>query len=270
MIRPLPHHPLPDLFMDREDRPGSFPILDRAFDAVERALARLGIQDPATLRSPRPVEDILSRNALPEGTLLVFSPSELRAAEVDIEDTVKDERLPGSVFVSLPPEKDLATRARGLRELATSCQTYGFNGSLRPTPSARLGKIRQVPMPLSLRGYRFLLADTAGFRVVVVARSIPGGGFVGLWSGNPQVIDEVRQVLGEAASASGHEVLEAAAAVPELEGIEQERDVWDRAADLRAHRVVREAELREIARAAALRGVALRREREATRRAAAS
>ena len=233
-------------------------------------MARLGIEDPATLRSPRPVEDILSRNALPDGTLLVFSPSELRAAEIDIEDTVKDERLPGSIYLSLPSHEDLPTRARGLREIASAATTYGFNGSLRPAPATRLGKMRQVPMPLSLRGYRFLLADTAGFRVVVVARALPGGGFVGLWSGNERVVDEVRQALVETVRASGHEVEQAAAPVPDLEGIERERDVWDRAADLRAHRVVREAELREIARAAALRGVALRREREAQRRAAAS
>ena len=52
--------------------------------------------------------------------------------------------------------------------------------------------------------------------------------------------------------------------------VESQADVWAKAKDLRDYRVIREAELREIARAAALRGVQLRREREAKRRAEAS
>ncbi len=270
MIRPLPHFNLPDVFSEIEDRPVAFPTLDRAFDAVERALARLGVEDPGSLRSPKPVEDVLSETALPEGTLLVLSPSELRAAEVDIEETVKDERLGGSLFVSLPPSEGLNARARGLREMATAAPTFGFNPGLRPAPTSRLGRVKQVPMPLNLRSYRFLLADTPGFRVAVVARALPGGGFIALWTGNARAINEIREVLGEAAVAAGHMVPDPAAAVPLLEDVETEEDVWEQAADLRAYRVVREAELREIARAAALRGVALRREREAKKRAAAN
>ncbi len=159
MISPLPQYNLPDVFFtDFHDRPAAFPSLDRAFDAVERALARLGVEDPASLRSPRPVEEALSPNALPEGTLLVLNPSELRAAEVDIEETVKDERLGGAVYLSLPHADDLPTRARGLREVASAAQSFGFNPSLRPAPSSRLGRMKQVPMPLNLRSYRFLLA----------------------------------------------------------------------------------------------------------------
>ena len=266
MIRPLPNYHLPDVFSDLDERPRAFPILDRAFDAVERALARLGVEDPASLRSPRPVEDALSDTALPEGTLLVLSPTELRAAEVDVEETVKDERLGGAVYLSLPHPDDLNGRARSIRELATAAPTFGFNGSLRPLPASRLGRTTQVAMPLNLRSYRFLLADTPGFRVAVVARALPGGGFIGLWTGNEQVLAEMRDVLAASIDASGHDVPEPASAVPTLEGVDQEEDVWKIAADLRAYRVVREAELREIARAAALRGVALRREREEAKR----
>jgi hypothetical protein len=265
MIRPVPHSELSDVLTNLDERPGAFPTLDRAFDAVERTLHRLGVTNPALLRSPRPVEEALSDTALPEGTLLVLQPSELRAAEVDIEETVKDERQGGAVYLSLPAADELPTRARSLRELASSVATFGLNPSLKPAPSSRLGRLRQVPMPLHLRNYRFLLADTPGFRVTVVARALPGGGFIGLWSGNEQVVNEVRYALSLAARASGHDVPEPSAAVPELDGIARERDVWDQAADLRAYRVVREAELREIARAAALRGVALRRERDARR-----
>ncbi len=269
MISPLPKYNLPDLVSDLDERPSPFPILDRAFDAVERVLARLGVEDPASLRSPRPVEEALSATSLPEGTLLILNPSELRAAEVDIEETVKDERLGGSVYLSLPHADDLPARARGLRELAAAAPCFGFNPSLRPAPASRLGRLKQVPMPLNLRGYRFLIADTPGFRVAVVARSLPGGGFIGLWSGNERVIDEVRNVLARAGDAAGHDVPDEAAPVPVLEGVESSEDVWKLAGELRAHRVVREAELREIARAAALRGVALRREREAKRKAEA-
>lgn len=269
MISPLPQYHLPDLVTELEERPSPFPLLDRAFNAVESALARLGVEDPASLRSPRPVEEALSANALPDGTLLVLSPSELRAAEVDIEETVKDERLGGAVYLSLPDADDLPTRARGLRELAAAAPSFGFNPSLRPAPASRLGRLKQVPMPLNLRGYRFLVADTPGFRVAVVARALPGGGFIGLWSGNEHIIQEVRDVLARAGDASGHDVPDAAAEVPVLEGVDSSEDVWQLARELRAHRVVREAELREIARAAALRGVALRREREAKRKAEA-
>lgn len=269
MISPLPQYHLPDVIADYDDRPSAFPLLDRAFDAVERALARVGVENPATLRSPRPVEEVLSDTALPDGTLIVLSPSELRAAEVDIEDTVKDERLGGSVYISLPHPDDMPARARGIREFAAASAAFGFNSSLRPAPASRLGRVQQVPMPLNLRSYRFVLADTPGFRVVCIARALPTGGFVGLWSGNERVVDEVRDVLAAAAVASGYDVPDASASAPVLEGIEREQDVWDHAEELRAYRVIREAELREIARAAALRGVALRREREAKRKAAA-
>ena len=266
MIRPLPNHHRPDVFSDLDDRPRAFPMLDRAFDAVERALARLGVDDPASLRSPRPVEEALSDTALPEGTLLVLSPSELRAAEVDVEDTVKDERQGGAVFLSLPHPDDLDGRARAIRELATSAPTFGFNASLRPLPGTRLGRATQVATPLNLRNYRFLLADTPGFRVAVVARALPNGGFIGLWTGNEEALAEMRAVLAACVEAAGHDVPAPATPVPTLEGVDDADDVWKLAADLRAYRVVREAELREIARAAALRGVALRREREAAKR----
>jgi len=270
MISPLPHDVLSDVLADFGPDASPFPILDRAFDAVERALARLGVGNPARLRSPRPVEEALSRTALPEGTLLVVDPAEWRAAEADIEDTVKDERLGGSLFVSLPHLDDLPDRARGLRELAVTAPTFGFNPSLKPLPAARLGRLKQVPLPLNLRRYRFLLADTPGFRVVCISRDVPGGGAVGLWSGNAYVVDEVQRVLAAAATAAGHQVPAPAGDVPVgIEGLASPEDVWRQARELRAHRVVRKAELREIARAAALRGVALRREREIQRQAAA-
>ena len=46
MISPLPQYHLPDVVTDLEERPSPFPTLDRAFDAVEGALARLGVEDP--------------------------------------------------------------------------------------------------------------------------------------------------------------------------------------------------------------------------------
>lgn len=262
MFESLPPISRPDL--DARSRP--FPLLDRAFDAVERALARLGVEDPASLRSPRPVEDALSPTALPAGTLLILSPGELRAAEVDVEETVKDERSGGAVFVTLPRDGNLEARKRSLRELAVSTPTF----CLTPTGALPAGysRLRAVPVDDRFRDYDLLLADTPGFRVAVVRRALPGGGFVALWTGNEQVVQEIGEMLRRFAHEAGHEVPDPAPSVPALDGVDSERDVWEQAADLRSYRVVREAELREIARQAALKGVAMRREREAKKRAA--
>ena len=248
------------------DRHRPFPILDRAFDAVERALAKLGVEDPASLRSPRPVEEALSPTALPYGTLLVLSGAELRAAEVDLQETVKDERSGGSVYVTLPLEGEIETLKRGLREVAVSTPTY----CLTPTGTLPPGfsRLHPVVAPEEIRDYQILFADTPGFKVAVVRRVLPGGGWISLWTGNEQAIAEVGRVLRHVAIDAGVDVPEAAPEVPALDGVDHVRDVWSQAADLRAYRVVREAELREIARQAALKGVAMRREREAKKRAA--
>lgn len=268
MIRPLRSSELHDLLRRYDDRPSPLPTLDRAFDAVERALAQLGIEAPDSLRTPRPVEDALSPTALPEGTLLILSPHEIRAAELDVEETLKDERQGGALFVSLPAPDELAGRARGLRELASASTAFGFQVGPRPRVPSRLGKMNVLAMPAEMRSYRFIFADTPGFRVCVVQRALPGGGWIALWSGNERVLAELRAILAPAASQAGYEVPEAAPDAPALEGITSTDDVWAEAEALRGHRVVRQAELREIARQAALRGVALRREREAARRKA--
>ena len=271
MIRPLPSYST-SLQAGAPSSPyvaRTLPRIDRALDAVERAILERGIDNPQKLRSPRPIEEVLSPRALPEGTLLVLSDAELAATVADIEDTVRDERLGGTVFTTLPHLEELGKSARGLRELAHTAKTFGFNPSLRPLPSQRMGKVAQIPLPLHLRSYRFLLADTPGFRVMMISRTLPGGGWIALWSGNEHLVAELRAVLSEAASAAGHNVPEPSPEVPPLEDIESSEDVWRRAKELRAYRVVREAELREIARQAALRGVQIRREREAAKRKAA-
>jgi hypothetical protein len=243
----------------------AFPTLDRAFDAVERALAALGIGDPGTLRSPRPVEEALSPTALPPGTLLVLDASELEAVHADIRETVADERAGGAMFCSIGPDVLPPWAARVLRDLASSVPTYAFSPRL-PLPSG-LGKARGVLRPPALSPYGFLVADTPGFRVAVVTRALPGGGFVGLWSGDPHVLAELTGRLRAEARAAGHAVPAPAPDVPALDGVESAADVWAQAEELRAFRVVREAQLREIARAAALRGVAIRRDREARKQA---
>ena len=120
----------------------------------------------------------------------------------------------------------------------------------------------------SLGRYHILLADTPGFRVAVVRRRLRNGSSIALWTGNERAIIEIGETVRRMAEEAGHEVPSAAPEVPALEGVGSERDVWQQAADLRAYRVVREAELREIARQAALKGVAMRREREAKKRQA--
>ena len=151
-------------------------------------------------------------------------------------------RRPGRVGEGDPVELDLDRPTRQLHPV-------GF------------GKFHFVRKPSGLRRWRILVADTPGFRVALVSRPLPGGGFIGLWTGNPDLVDEVASLLRETARAAGHIVPPAAAPVPPFLGVEDEADVWRQAAVLRGQREVREGELREIARAAALRGVELRRQR---------
>jgi hypothetical protein len=220
------------------------------------------------LPSPQLVEDDLSPTALPEGTVLVLNPDELLAAEVDIHDTVLDERLGGTVYgtIERPPTPD--ERRRRLREMAGAATAFGFL-PVGAEPYGT-GRVRQVRTPELLRGYRFVVADVPGFRVALVSRALPGGGFLALWSGSAEVLDEVTRVLQRVLQADGHAVPARAPAVPARDVVASSAELWKQAEELRAYRTVREAELRQIARAAALRGVELRREREASDSRAAS
>ncbi len=257
MLRPLARAVSSDLL----ERPRPFPLLDRAFDAVEHALARLGIDDPSGLTTPKVVEDELSATALPMGTLLVLDPDEIAGARVDIRDTVLDERLGGSVFGSMarPPTEDV--RRRCLRELAGTATAYGFL-PVGQKPYG-VGRVLQVRTPGPLAGYQFLVADTPGFRVAIVTRARPEGGSITLWTGTPELLAEVLGVLRGAVRQEGLTLPPLAPVVPARDGVASEAEVWRLAGELRAQRTVREAELRQVARAAALRGVELRREREA-------
>lgn len=265
MLRPLPRPTPVDL---SEARPRPFPTLDRAFDAIERALARLGIEDPASLPTPQAVEDELSPTALPQGTVLVLSPEERIAAEVDMHDTVLDERLGGTVFGTMERPPAVDERRRRLRAMAGTATTFGFL-PVRAEPYGT-GRVRQVRTPALLAGYRFLVADVPGFRVALVSRALPGGGFLALWSGAPEVLDEVTGVLRRVAQADGHAVPGRAPPVPVRDVVPDSAALWKQAEELRAYRTVREGELRQIARAAALRGVELRRQRDADPRLAVS
>jgi hypothetical protein len=106
--------------------------------------------------------------------------------------------------------------------------------------------------------------------VALVSRALPGGGFLALWSGSPEVVNELTHVLRRVAEIEGHAVPPRASDVPERDVVAGESALWKQAEELRAYRTVREAELRQIARAAALRGVELRRQRDATSNRAAS
>jgi hypothetical protein len=237
----------------------SLPRLEAAFRAVEATIRDIGVEAPQAMRTPQPVEDALPTSGALAGTLVILDPSELRSAEIDLEETVADERLGGAVYVSLPNPRDLLSRRVRYRDLAASAAGFAFVEG--PAPSAGFGRFKFVPRPRSLRRYRILLADTPGFRVAVVSRPLSDGGFIGLWTGNPEIVDEIADVMRDAARAAGHDVPDAAPPVPPILGIASEGDVRRQAAALRGLREIREGELREIARAAALRGVQLRRER---------
>ena len=235
------------------------PRIEGAFRAVESTLKALGIESPHTLRSPQVVEEALEGISALEGTLVILDPSELRAAEADLEETVADERSGGSVFLALPNPAEWATRRIRYRDLASSSAAFAFVDPGAPVRG--FGKLHAVPRPRILKGWRIFLADTPGFRVVVVSRPLATGGFIGLWSGNPDLVDEMSDLLRHAARDAGHDVPAPAAPVPPMLGVAGSAEVWKKAGELRGQREVREGELREIARAAALRGVAMRRER---------
>jgi hypothetical protein len=235
------------------------PRIEAAFRAVEQTLSSLGIDRPHTLRSPQVVEEALEGRSSLDGTLVILDPAELRAAEADLEETVADERSGGSVFVSLPSPAEWAARRGRYRDLASSSAAFAF---VEPgTPVRGFGRLIPVPRLRALKGWRIFLADTPGFRVLVVSRPRSAGGFIGLWTGNPDLVDELGDVLRGAARDAGHQVPAPAAPVPPMLGVSGTQEVWKKAAELRGLREAREGELREIARAAALRGVAMRRER---------
>jgi hypothetical protein len=237
--------------------------LEIGLRAVERAIEDLGLDAPHALRSPLPVEEAIaaSGSTILSRSLLILDPAELRSAEVDLEETVADERAGGSLFVSVPNPAELLERRTRYRDLAVSTAAFAFVDGDDPRG---LGRFTAVRRPTFLRRYRLVVADTPGFRVAVASRGIAGRpGFVGLWTGDEEMVDEVAGCLRTVARSQGHVVPDAAPSIPPLSGIQSERDVWRQALALRGLREVREGELREIARAAALRGVALRRERAA-------
>jgi hypothetical protein len=243
------------------------PRIEAAFRAVGDVLADLGIENPSTLRSPQVVEEALEGITALDGSLVILDPAELRAAELDLEETVADERAGGSLFVSLPNLGELSSRRVRYRDLAAAATSFAF-----VEPGAHVlgfGRFHFAPRPSFLRRWRVLVADTPGFRVAVISRPLPKGGFIGIWTGNPDLVDEVAGFLRRIATEAGHTVPAAAVAVPPMLGLAGEADVWRQATALRGQREVREGELREIARQAALRGVELRRQRAAAAAATA-
>jgi hypothetical protein len=237
----------------------SLPRFEAAFRAVEDVLVAQGIDRPHEMRSPRLVERALEGVSALEGTLVIVDPAELRAAELDLEETVADERGGGALFVSLPLLSELTARRLRFRELGSASAGFGFiDEDVHPVG---FGRFQFSKKPQGLRRWRLLVADTPGFRVALVSRPRAAGGFIGLWTGNPDMVNEITGLLRASARAAGHVVPAPAPAVPPTLGLSGEAEIWRQAAVLRGQREVRENELREIARAAALRGVELRRQR---------
>src|SRR5438552_11428858 len=141
----------------------ALPRLEAAFHAVESVLAELRIEQPQSLRSPLPVEEALEGSAALSGTLVILDPAELRSAELDLEETVADERAGGTLFVSLPNASEMGARRVRWRDLGNAAATFAFIG-----PDERpmgFGRVHFVPRPATLASHRILVADTPGFRV---------------------------------------------------------------------------------------------------------
>src|SRR5512141_358928 len=120
----------------------ALPRIESAFRAVERVLEDLGIQNPHTLRSPQLVEEALEGVAALAGTLVILDPAELRAAELDLEETVADERSGGSLFVSLPNVTELSARRVRYRDLAAA--STGFAPVDPETTALGFGRVHIV------------------------------------------------------------------------------------------------------------------------------
>jgi len=190
---------------------------------------------------------------------VIVDPAELRSAEVDLEETVADERGGGALFVSLPTLSELTARRFRFREIGSASAGFAFiDEDVHPVG---FGRFLFAKKPAGMRRWRLLVADTPGFRVALVSRPREAGGFIGLWTGNPDLVNEIAGVLRATARAAGHQVPAPCPALPPTLGLSGESEIWRQAAILRGQREVRENELREIARAAALRGVELRRQR---------
>lgn len=256
MLRPLPRAVNPEVLA----RTRALPLLDRCFDALEIALARLGIDDASELKNTSEVEAEVSEGALPQGTLVIFDEEEVHEACRDIRDTVMDERLGGAVFGTMLRSPAECVRRARLREMTGSAIVYGFL-PVGQGP-AGLGRVLQVRRPAALADYDFLVADIPGFHVALVTRKRPGGGSITLWTGTRELVDEILGSLRRAIADDGHAVPAPAPLVPARDVVRNEAEVWAMAEQLRKQRVVREAELRQVARQAALRGVELRRERD--------
>ena len=245
--------------ISRDHDAPALPRTEAAFRAVEMTLESLGIDRPHTLRSPQIVEEALDGASALDGTLVILDPAELRAAELDLEETVADERNGGTLFLSVPNSAEWTARRVRYRDIASSTTAFAFVEAGAAVKG--FGKLIPVPRPRLIKGWRVFLADTPGFRVVIVSRPRASGGFIGLWSGNSELVDEVAEFLRQSARDAGHDVADAAQSVPPMIGVAGTAEVWKMATELRGLREIREGELREIARAAALRGVAMRRER---------
>jgi hypothetical protein len=166
------------------------PRIESAFRAVEGVLEDLGIENPAALRSPQVVEEALEGMTPLDGSLVILDAAELRAAELDLEETVADERAGGSLFVSLPNLGELSSRRVRYRDLAAAATSFAF-----VEPGAHVlgfGRFHFAPRPTFMRRWRVLVADTPGFRVAVISRPLAKGGFIGLWTGNPDLVDGSR------------------------------------------------------------------------------
>lgn len=139
----------------------ALPRIEGAFRAVEMTLSSLGIDRPHTLRSPQVVEEALEGVSALEGTLVILDPAELRAAELDLEETVADERSGGAVFLSIPNPMEWASRRGRYRDIASSSATFAF---IEPGATVKgFGKLVAVPRPRLIKGWRVFLADTPAF-----------------------------------------------------------------------------------------------------------
>jgi len=208
-----------------------FPVVGRALRLAESSA------DPEGLRVPG---------------LLFYGRGEATAVQSEIMETAVAlrSRTTGGLVVTTDPGVAACGAARTTR-------VVGFVVRRR----THLGRVHQVEKPAALWPWWVVLTDFPGSRAVMAARDSDRFGLVGLWSGDPLVVDEVRASLLDLAGVDAPR--RAPAEWPETGAL-----VRRKASALRAARPEAEAAMREKCRRAALRTQHRRRAARARSKAA--
>lgn len=234
------------------------PALSAAVCAVCETFRRLHVTGDYCPRDARRIEDDLPTSGALAGTLTILDPLDVLPAEREIERTLHDERPRfGGLYLSQIGDH-LYQRWTNYSALAWLMPVFAFTE--HPQRQHPGDGVRFALAPDALDGFRVVLADTPGYRVAVIGFFVRKWG-VALWTGNPQVVNEVGGALRVAARESGHAPHPPAAEAPSDCGLRSEADVRRMANVAMSERAKAQEATRELCRQAAIQGAKDRRAR---------